>query len=112
MAVETFSWPVSTGGQGDVEFVLRETKYGDGYAQVLGDGLNSRRETWSISRTGSRVALQPIWQFLDRHEGRKAFRWVSPTGLTGLFRAKGYRVTPLGNELFTLSATFEQHFHP
>ncbi|WP_263146072.1 phage tail protein [Pseudomonas sp. RIT-PI-AD] len=112
MAVETFTWPVAAGVQGEIEYAVRETKYGDGYAQVVGDGLNDRSESWAVSKTGNRSTMQPLWQFLDRHAGRKAFRWVTPTGTSGFFRAKGYRLTPLGNELFTLSATFEQHFHP
>lgn len=42
MAIETFTWrtQIQAGLQGDFNFTVREARFGDGYQQIVGDGLH------------------------------------------------------------------------
>jgi phage-related protein len=56
--------------------------------------------------------VQQIMAFLDRHAGAKAFLWTTPLGELGLFTCKNPAPTPMGGEVFKLTATFERAFQP
>ena len=53
-----------------------------------------------------------VRDFIDRHEGYKAFIWTPPGGVQGRYRCKGYKSKPLGAGLWTLSFTFKQTYTP
>ena len=53
-----------------------------------------------------------IKDFLDARAGADPFYWTPPLGTQALFRCDSYQTSPLGAEIFSLTATFEQAFHP
>ncbi|KPB39389.1 Prophage PssSM-02, minor tail protein [Pseudomonas savastanoi pv. phaseolicola] len=53
-----------------------------------------------------------IMEFLDKHAGAKAFLWTTPLGQLGLFTCKNPVPTPVGGNVFKLTATFDRAFHP
>ncbi|WP_434681373.1 phage tail protein [Pseudomonas sp. R1-18] len=112
MAVETFTWCPSKGTSSTPSYRTRSSQFGDGYEQVVGDGINNKQDSWPLSFTESRDEALLIKSFLDRHGGYKAFFWTPPLGELGLYRATAPSVTPIGGGVYTLTSTFTQTFHP
>ena len=112
MTIETFTWCPRINPEQEVSFRTRHAQFGDGYAQVSGDGLNPRSQKWTLEFTGNETYITAIKAFLDRHGGVKAFQWTPPLEPLGLYRCAGYKPTPLGNKKYNLSVTFEQAFAP
>ncbi|MEL2282405.1 phage tail protein, partial [Klebsiella pneumoniae] len=59
-------------------FRVRKAQFGDGYAQVSGDGINPRSQDWERSFVGTEDYIRPIKQFFGRHAGPRAFQWPPP----------------------------------
>lgn len=113
MALEQFTWDARNIATGEESQRLRSTGYGDGYAQVTGDGINSDTQTWPLTFTGRLARLQPIRDFLKRHRGGKGFAWAPPAGELGIYNyTEATTWKPLGNGLYTLTVTFKTCFHP
>ncbi len=76
-----------------------ENDFGDGYTQAGGIGINTKSETWNLTHSGVMAVgeeLPLVRDFIDRHEGYKAFIWTPPGGVQGRYRCKGYKSKPLG----------------
>lgn len=112
MAIETFTWSPRVNPTQTVTMRVRKAQFGDGYTQVAGDGINPRSQEWELNFIGTEAYIRPIKQFLDRHEGRRAFAWTPPLEDQGLYRCEQYKPSPLGGGNYTLSATFTQAFAP
>jgi len=112
MAVETFTWCPKVEPTSTPDYRVRRSKFGNGYEQVVGDGINNKTDSWPVTFVvGEAVALQ-IKAFLDRHAGFKSFLWTPPLGELGFYRATAPSVTPNGAGIFTLNTTFTQSFLP
>ncbi|WP_215846398.1 phage tail protein [Candidatus Pantoea bituminis] len=112
MAIEIFTWCPRINAAGETKFSTRKVQFGDGYAQVSGNGLNPRTQSWDLTFTGTESFISAIKTFLDSHGGVRAFQWKPPLEPTGLYRCDTYTPTALGAGLFNLTATFEQAFKP
>ena len=112
MAIETFIWCPRINSGADTQFRVRRAKFGDGYEQVSGDGLNARGQEWSLSFTGDEVYIKAIKSFLDTYGGTRAFIWKPPLEDAGLYRCESYKPTALGNRKYNLDTTFIQAFKP
>ena len=112
MALETFNWQIEKGAAGEISQRTRTKKFGDGYGQTVSDGINNKMQSWPYSHTGGAARIKQIITFLDRHQGAKAFLWTPPLGELGLYKCNGYKPTHKGGNVYTLTATFEQTFHP
>ncbi|MBC2680630.1 phage tail protein [Pseudomonas baltica] len=112
MAVEEFTWCARIDGTSTPEYRVRTSKFGDGYEQVAGDGLNNRSDSWALTfAVGEKAALE-IKAFLDRHGGFKSFLWTPPLGELGFYRSTAPTVTSHGADRYTLTATFTTAFQP
>lgn len=112
MALETFTWQIEKGASGDITQRVRSKQFGDGYSQTVSDGINNKQQSWPYSHTGSKERVKDIIAFLDRHKGAKGFLWTPPLGELGLYKCNGYKPVHKGGNVYTLTATFEQTFHP
>lgn len=113
MAIETFDFDRQAGSAGTIEYRVRETQFGDGYAQAVGDGLHNKVQTWPLSFVGDIATIQPIIDFLDRQSGYKSFLWTPPgDGSARYFRAKKWTLTSTGAGVYNLSVEFKQVFSP
>jgi phage-related protein len=111
--MEIFTWCPRRNPQGSVSFRTLTAQFGDGFAQVAEDGINSRSEKWPLEFFGTEAEISPIKDFLDRHGGWKGFLWTPPLGKQAVFLMDdGYQPVPLGGGWFTLSVTFKQKFIP
>ncbi|MFX0395145.1 phage tail protein, partial [Morganella morganii] len=50
--IEIFTWCPRVNPTEDITYKTRRAKFGDGYEQVSGDGLNPRSQKWSLEFTG------------------------------------------------------------
>ncbi|WP_426817931.1 phage tail protein [Winslowiella sp. 2C04] len=112
MALETFTWCPRTDAEADVKHRVRKAQFGDGYAQVAGDGLNTRSQEWALNFVGDEAYIQAIREFLDRMGGIRAFQWKPPLYPLGLWRCEEYKPVALGAGKYSLDATFIQAFRP
>lgn len=113
MTTETFTWQAAGPSvQGDVSLRVRSAQFGDGYKQVVADGIHNKVQTWPMKFTGTKARIQEIQDFLDQHAGYKSFHWTPPLGTQGLYRAPKYTPAVEAAGVYSLTATFEQAFAP
>ena len=85
--------------------------FGDGYAQAVPDGLNTRMESWDLSFDDYPVSdITTITSFLDARGGYQSFYWTPPDELTPkLWRQDGeYNVSYNGPTTRTLTVTIKR----
>lgn len=88
-----------------------ESRFGDGYTQRTGDGINIRPQTWALkfsSRT--RAERDTILAFLRNENGITSFDWTPPGGSAGKYVCREWRYSPNSAADNTITATFEQVF--
>lgn len=113
MATETFTWERQRGAAGKITYRVIETKFGDGYAQVVPDGLNTEVQSWPLTFEGGLVEMRQILSFFKRHKGAKSFYWTPPGESQPLFfRADDVTFTSVGGGVYQVSAEFKQVFYP
>ena len=94
---------------------LMRAPFGDGYSQVLGDGINPYNEVWSISFTNRPKAdIADIKAFLDNHNGATPFEWSPPDDASvKKWRMVGeYEVSNAEANVRTISFKVERYFGP
>lgn len=112
MAIQTFTWCPKIEPVGTVSFRTKSAKFGDGYEQRVKDGINNKSQSWPLTFVGKEAMIKEIADFLDEHAGADPFYWTPPLSDQGLYRCDSYQPTALGAGGYTLTATFEQAFHP
>lgn len=106
---EIFDYDRQAGAAGKIVYRVREVKFGDGYSQVVADGINNRYETWPLSFEGNLAQMREILAFFDRHTGNRSFYWTPPTSDDPLlFRCTEVSFTSVGAGIYRVSADFQQ----
>lgn len=109
--METFTYQRQAGAVATVHYRTRDTQFGDGYSQHLGDGLNNRVEIWPLQFEGGLTAMQDVIDFFDRHAGYKSFYWTPPTSSVPLmYRVANISITSSGAGVYRVAAEFTQVF--
>lgn len=106
MALETFTWSPLNGPTADIQNRNRSAQYGDGYEQVVGDGINSESQSWPLTFTGLKTEIMPILAFVRAHAERRSFKWTNPLGELGLYRATQIKPTVIDFARMSLAVTF------
>lgn len=106
MALETFTWSPLNGPTADIQFRNTTVQYGDGYAQVSGDGINTESQSWPLTFKGYNAEMKPILAFLRSHAEARAFKWVNPLGEVGLYLSSQLKPTPLDFARMQITVTF------
>ena len=78
----------------------------------MGDGINNRVDSWSLTFVANKATAVAIKAFLDRHGNFKSFLWTPPLGELSFWRAAAPAVSANGAGLYTLTTTFTQSFMP
>lgn len=112
MAIETFTWEPDDEAGGESTLRTRKSQFGDGYAQVSTDGLNSETDSWSLSFGGLAEEIGPPLAFIRRHRGARSFLWTNPEGVLGMYRCETFRQQRKPGGVVVLSATFERAYQP
>lgn len=109
---DTFTFRAATAPVGTKKFRVRRAQFGDGYDQVIADGINNVTQEWPLTFAGlTKTEAQAIASFLDSHAGATSFYWTPPLGSQGLYRASEYTVTPVSGDIYTIAVTFTQAFN-
>ena len=112
MAIETFTWEPDDEATSDGTFRVRKSKFGDGYVQTSGDGLNSEEDPWSLTFGGTEEEVAPILDFVRRHGGYRSFLWTPPGDDLGMYQCPPFRRQRRPGGIVTLSLSFERAYHP
>lgn len=111
MASTTFTYTPDYNAQLTQKPRVLEARFGDGYTQRVGDGINIAPRIWTLTfntRTDDEIA--PILAFLQARNGIEAFNWTDPDGVTGVYVCREWRRTAVNKGINDLSTTFEQVF--
>jgi phage-related protein len=110
---ETFNYDRQAGASGKITYRVREVKFGDGYAQVVADGINNEVQSWPLLFEGTLAQMTPIRDFFRRQLGYKSFYWTPPgESAPLLFRADEVTFTSVGAGVYQISAEFKQVYYP
>lgn len=110
MAIETFKWRVESNVDASIDYRVIEVQFGDGYAQISSDGINTKNEQYTIRVHALRNEANNIMAFFDRHKGAKSFFWTTPLGSLGLFTCKDPKPQDQGGGLYSITGTFVKVF--
>lgn len=108
----TFTWKHDAKPTGTKTFRVLTAQFGDGYKQTAADGINNASQSWPLSFTGRKADVQPIATFLDLRAGWQSFYWTPPLGTQGFYKCASYEMHQIGNDVWQVTATFEQSFQP
>ena len=109
--MKTFKWKMNMGAAADVKHNATKTQFGDGYAQFVSHGINSKTKNWSGRKTGDWLTvIKPIADFLDEHKGVTPFLWTDPHGQTNKYVCQAYKVSQNKGNSWQISLEFEQVF--
>ena len=111
MTTTTFTWTIQSETTGTETARVRTAQFGDGYSQVVQDGINNVSSNWPITVGGISTDVLAARDFLRARAG-SSFYWTPPRDVQGLYRCASWTVQPRGGEAFTLTATFQQVFAP
>jgi len=102
----------SYGTASQVRYAYKEAKFGDGYTVRAGDGINVRRESWSVTWEDRGDAdLDTLVAFFDTLAGVTPFEWTAPRESTEKrWRCADFTRTPTGHQVGTLTAVFERYY--
>lgn len=108
-----FTWAHSYGSPRKTKFSLSTAKFGDGYQQRVGTGINNIMQTWDLRFIGkSESVAQAIVSFLEARSEGLSFDWtplfLNPNSQAIRVICKEYDVNPSTHGAFDISATFEQ----
>lgn len=109
-----FDWAESDRSNLDEEPRVKRAKFGDGYEQRQGDGINTTAQLWDLSfeEVDDSIA-DTIIAFWRTHGGVDSFDWTPKWGTAPIkvvCRKWGRSIAGIG--LSSLSAKFEQVFEP
>lgn len=87
--------------------------FGDGYSQIIGDGVNNYSEIWSLSFTNRpKSDIATIKSFLDNNNGQASFDWQAPDDAASkkwIWTGK-YKITDAEADTRSISFTIERWF--
>lgn len=69
-----------------ITFRVLKAQFGDGYKQLVGDGINTLRHDWSLSFTYPTEDIDVIEEFLIETKGTEPFLWTPPRGIQDVYR--------------------------
>lgn len=86
------------------------SQFGDGYEQIVPDGLNNVVESWDLQwNSMSEAAANDLEDQLTALAGT-TFAWVTPKGITKNFTCGEVNVTYAGYSNFDVTCSFKESF--
>lgn len=109
---EIFTWAPDTGSAGQTAIDQTVSKFGDGYTQVVLNGLHPESQTWPVTFSGSKAYVVAIRDFLRRNMGKK-IQWTAPLDdAPRLWRFEGWSPLPQEGDNYRISTTFIEDNSP
>lgn len=105
-----FTFVPSWGSDLDEEPTVAKAQFGDGYAQRVGDGINNRKQVWSLRFENLTSAnADTIIAFFRTRNGASSFTWTPPGLSEAKFICEKWKRS-YPDFSHTITATFEQVF--
>lgn len=87
-------WPINVSSSQEEEYRWREVQFGDGYKQVVPDGINYQENTWTIRSIIPRSEAMDAVQVLRDHSKGETLDLVDPlSGEIFQGRVRRWRLT-------------------
>lgn len=89
---------------------IKRIKFGNGYSQKYGDGINSNLSTWDMTFTANSDAEKEYIDefFADHYLTYFHFEHPEVSGLIKPYECTSWEVEPLGAGNYTVTAVFEE----
>lgn len=90
---------------------VKRAQFGNGYYQIVGDGLNADLEKWSLTWILDDTDKQTVEDFFTTEGGYNFFFWTSPENGASqkAYICPKWSVQPMGADVFTITAEFEEY---
>lgn len=120
---ERFSYKVKGEQSGQTDYAVLSAPMGDAYVQRAGNGINTRSDVWNLTARGIWTEapsdcpfvgqdVKGIIEFIDRHEGYKAFQWTAPDGTDAWWTCTGVAKLKDAPGVMSLTFTFTRTYRP
>lgn len=105
----TFTWTPDYPASSERTPRVKSVRFGDGYEQRIGDGLNTLLPSWSLSFSFRETAeIDALEAFLITHAGVHNFTWTPPRSTTaGRYICRSWTRTVERGNLDTLRCEME-----
>lgn len=110
MAATTFTWRPAYGAACDIEPPVRVIKFGDGYEQRQGQGINRQPRAYALLFRRPSDEVAAIAAFLGARGALESFHYTHPGDSAGVFVCRRWRRVNVDVGIDELSATFEEVF--
>lgn len=118
MMHQVFEWSPLIETAGSTSFDVLTSRFGDGYKQSVGNGINNKIQSYNLTFKGSAEKIADIKYFIDQHKGYLPFRWAPKNSCNQLllWDCTGYQESNIshnereGGGVMSLTCTFNQRF--
>ena len=99
------------GASKEVKTRVKSMKFGDGYENRVGDGINTVSQDWSLQWTlRTKAEITSLDSFLEAQLGVYWFFWTSPLGVQKKYKCGTWTPSYNHDGDCSMSAKFEQVF--
>lgn len=109
--LETFTWCPEAGAE--VQYIERNlsAQFGDGYIQIMGDGINTSIDVWPLTFIRDVREAILIRDFILKHKERTPFYWTPPFETQAAkYRGTGLTFNYAGGSMGIVKVTFTKTF--
>ena len=93
--------------------IVRSAKFGDGYEQRQGMGMNTVAKVWDLTFTDvTGTEADSITGFLVTQAGVTSFTWTDPEGNTAKYKCSSWLRQLVFANVYTVTCKFMQVFEP
>lgn len=110
MSVLVTPRPPSYGANMRKQYRVLRNNFGDGYEQIIPDGLNNQIQEWDLSWELNAAEALSLESQLNSFEG-KDFQWTTPNGNTLRFNCYEYTKSFIQYDNYVITAKFIQSFN-
>lgn len=108
MATTTFTWKGVYTARKTVEPLVRVIKFGDGYEQRQGQGINRQPRSFTLKFPYPIAVADEIDAFLRARGGLQAFNYTHPGQSAGIFVCRKWERENVTHGFDEITATFEE----
>lgn len=107
------TWIPDWNAQSNVAANVARVQFGDGYVQRQTKGMNPITRSWNLTfNNRSDALIDAIEEFLEERYGVVAFTWTPPGGVQSKWTAATWTRVKMGDNVASLSTTFELVYEP
>lgn len=107
-----FQWIPSYGSDSESTVPLREAKFGDGYTQRTGLGINNIADKWNLTFSNrSGATKDAIIAFLRARANGTSFSWTPYDSAESVrVYCKQWSIVAVDHDIFSITCTFERAY--